>query len=243
MRKKLFCLLSMAVVIAAQSCFVLETVRGNKSIVSQEIDVSDYTEIYCSIPPGEIVYLQAPDETPYFQITTDENILPLLEIEATGNRLNIKCKNNTNILPSKLTIHTHSSHLNKVELTGSGKVYLKGKIESDDMHIRITGLGKVISDDLSCEKAHLTITGSGDIELNGSGDEVSCHITGLGNIDISAYPVRTADCLVTGSGDVLTCVTDKLTAKITGLGNIKYKGEPAEKNIQITGLGKVKQIK
>jgi hypothetical protein len=190
-----------------------------------------------------LLYRQTSDETPYLQITVDENILPLLEIEATGNRLKIKCEDNVNIRPSQLTVHTNSSHLNKVEVTGSGKVYLKGKIESNDMNIRITGSGKVVSDDLSCEKTHLSVTGSGNIELEGSGDEVSCKITGSGDIDVSAYPARNVDCLVTGSGDVVTYVKDKLNAKVTGSGDIRYKGNPQETTIRVTGSGDIKQIK
>ncbi|MDR1227237.1 MAG: DUF2807 domain-containing protein [Prevotellaceae bacterium] len=245
--KKLFCILSMTAIaaqaIAAQSCSTLENIKGNKNIVSREIDISDYAEIYFSVP-CEVTYLQTPDKAPYLQIATDENILPLLEIEVTGNRLSIKCsKQNTNLKPSRLTIHTSSSHLSKVEVAGWGKVHLKEKIKSGDMSISLAGWGEVASDDLSCEKIRLDISGSGKVALKGIGSEVSCKIAGSGNIDLSAYPAQNVDCGISGSGDVLVYAENKLTAKIAGSGKIRYKGNPPVTNIQVAGSGTVKSIK
>jgi hypothetical protein len=254
--KKLFCILSMAAFIF-QSCLVIyvsedknsasksenlktKMVKGDKNIVEKKFTLSDYSEIYSSIP-GEIVYRQMPAETPYLQITADENILPLIEIAADKNYLKIKSKQN--IRPSQLTVYTNSSHLNKVEVTGSGKVYLKESVQSDDMNILVTGSGEVISDDLSCKKIRLAVTGSGNIELTGSGDEASCSITGSGDVDLSGYPVRDVNCKVSGSGDVTVYAKEKLTVEVAGSGSIKYKGNPSEINRRINGSGSIKQIK
>ncbi|MDR1022184.1 MAG: DUF2807 domain-containing protein [Prevotellaceae bacterium] len=240
--KKLFCILSMAAV-AAQSCSTLENIKGSKNIVSREVDISDYAEIYFSVP-CEVVYLQTPDKAPYLQIATDENILPLLEIEVTGNRLSVKCsKQNTNLKPSQLTIHTSSSRLSRVEVAGWGKVHLKEKVKPSDMSISLAGWGEVASDDLSCEKIRLVISGSGKVELKGTGNEVSCKIDGSGNIDLSAYPAQNVDCRISGSGNVLAYAKDKLTAQIAGSGKIRYKGNPPVTDIQVAGSGTVKSIK
>jgi hypothetical protein len=256
-KKKLFFILSIMTLVT-QSCINIyvseqgastsgsgvfkKTVKGNKIIVNKEINISDYAEIYFSIP-GKMVYRQTPDKTPYLQITTDENILPLLEIETTTNHLKIRCKNNTNINPSQLIIYTNSSYLSKVEAAGSGTVHLKEEIKSANMNIRISGSGKVVSDDLSCEKIQVAVTGSGKVELRGSGGgEASYTVTGSGNIDISNYPARNVNCRVTGSGNVFVYAEDKLTAEVTGSGNIKYKGNPAT-NVRVTGSGNIKQIK
>jgi hypothetical protein len=241
MKKQLFCILSVVATVIP-SCNTLETVRGNKNTVDKEIDVSDYTKIDISVP-GELVYLQTPDKAPYLQITVDENILPLLEIETAGERLKIRCRKNTNIRPSRLIVHTGSSHLSKVGVTGSGKIHLKDEVKSGDMTIGITGPGTVISDALSCEKMRLTVTGSGKIKLKGTGGEASCTVTGSGDIDVSACPVRSADCRVTGSGDVLVCAEDKLTATVAGSGNIGYRGNPPEINVRVTGSGNIRQVK
>jgi hypothetical protein len=258
-RKNLFCSLLVAATVG-QSCIVIEipangdftseyentfkskTVKGDRNVVNKEITVSDYAEIICSVP-GEIVYLQEPDKTPYLQITTDENILPFLEIETTKNCVQIKCRKNANIRPSQLTIHTHSSHLNKVEVSGSGTVHLKKDVQSGDMGIRISGSGRVVSDNLSCENTHLSVTGSGRIELKGAGDKATYAVTGSGNIDAFAYRVRDVNCRVTGSGNVLAYAEDKLTAEITGSGIVKYMGNPPTTNTRVTGSGNIKQIK
>jgi hypothetical protein len=217
-------------------------IRGNGQIIREEVAVSDYSEIHLSVP-GEILYRQAPDNEPYLEIVADENILPLLEIESVKNCLKIKCRDNKNIHPSQLTVYTNSSYLSRIEVAGSGKVHLKEKVESSDMGIRISGSGKVVSDDLSCEKIRLAITGSGNIKLQGTGGNASCTITGSGNIDVSGYPVRNANCRITGSGKALACAEEKLTAEITGSGHVEYRGNPQIINTRITGSGNIIKLK
>jgi DUF4097 and DUF4098 domain-containing protein YvlB len=199
---------------------------------------SIYSEIHLSIP-GELVYQQKPDNKPYLQIATDDNILPLLEFEISKNRLRIKCKDNANIRPSQLIVYTHSSYLNRIELAGSGKVHLKEKVKSKDMVIRISGSGKVVSDDLSCEKVQLSVTGSGNIKLKGVGDDAACTITGSGNIDVSGYTARNVNCMITGSGNAVVFAEEKLAATVTGSGNVKYKGNPPTINTHLTGSGNI----
>lgn len=250
--------MSLATILTLQSCLVIyvprdegstssgifksKTVKGSQNLVDTKIAVLDYSKIRFSVP-GKVIYRQTPDKTPYLQITTDENIFPLLEIETVDNYLKIKCKNHTNIRPSQLTVHTNSPYLNKIEVAGSGEIYLKEKVKIHDLDIRISGSGKVVSDDLSCEKTRLTVTGSGSVRLNGTGGDVSCEITGSGNIDASGYTAGNADCRVNGSGNMVVSSEEKLTASITGSGSIRYKGNPQTVNRQITGSGSIKQIK
>jgi hypothetical protein len=103
------CILLMAATIAPSCVAFSETVKGNKNIVSKTFDISDYTEI-CFTLPGEMVYRKTADKAPSLQITTDENILPLLEVEVEKGYLKIKRKEHTaNIKPSQLIVYSTSS--------------------------------------------------------------------------------------------------------------------------------------
>ncbi|MDR1372487.1 MAG: DUF2807 domain-containing protein [Dysgonamonadaceae bacterium] len=241
-KKHLINILSMTFIFTTHSCMISDTVRGNRNIISEEINVSDYTKIYFSVP-GDLVYRQTQDKAPYLKITADENILPLLEIKATGNSLEIKCRDNTNISPSRLTVHTGSTRMSEAKIAGSGEIHLKDEVKSDDMGIYITGSGTVMSDALSCEKMQISISGSGEITLKGTGGEASCSISGSGDIDASAFPVQDMDCRISGSGDALVCVKNKLTARVTGSGNIQYTGNPSETDTRVTGSGDIRKKK
>lgn len=222
-----------------QSCnSPLNTVKGDGVIIEKEIAVSDYSEIHLETP-GEIVYRQMQDSTPSFRICTDENILPLLDIEVDGACLKIKCKNHVNIRPSQLKVYTCSAHLNGLKVVGSGRVYLSEKITSDRMSIRIDGSGDIASDDLSCKDMEMNIYGSGNIRLKGSGDCVSCSISGSGNVRAFDFPAREMTCKISGSGNMDVHAREKLTAKVSGSGSIRYTGNP-EIDAKVSGSGRIR---
>jgi hypothetical protein len=234
--KHLYLYLSSIINIHSCNSFSKAT-KGDKIIIEKGIAVSDYSEIHFGVP-GEIVYRQMQDSTPSFSISTDENILPLLDIEVDGACLKIKCKNHVNIRPSQLKIYTCSAHLNGLKVAGSGKVYLSEKITSDGMSIHISGSGDIASDDLSCKEMEMNISGSGNIRLKGSGDRVYCFISGSGNIRASDFVAREMACKISGSGDMDVHVSDILTAKVSGSGSIRYTGNP-QIDTKVSGSGKI----
>jgi hypothetical protein len=130
-------------------------------------------------------------------------------------------KGNRSIHPSQLTVYTNSRQLDGARLTGSGQI---------------------VSEGLYSEEIRLTVAGSGNIRLSGTGNHASCRIAGSGNVDISDYPVLSADCIIAGSGTVLAFTNEELTATVSGSGNIRYRGKPSKTNIRVAGFGNVKAI-
>jgi hypothetical protein len=229
---------SVFIMIMYSSCSLFYPIKGNKGIIEKDIAVSDYSEIHFGVP-GELVYRQMQEDTLSFRISTDENILPLLDIEVDGTCLKIKCKNHVNIHPSQMRIYTCSAHLNGLRLSGSGRVYLKEKITSDRMSILVSGSGDVASDDLSCKEMDMNISGSGNIRLKGSAVCVSCSISGSGNVHAFDFVAQEMTCKVSGSGNMNIHVGEKLTARVSGSGNIRYRGNP-QKDIRSSGSGRIK---
>ena len=233
-----------AIVLVLQSCSINQftsSIKGNKTIIQEEISISNYSAIDLSVP-GKVIYQQTKGEGSYLQIKVDENILPLIDITVKNNCLTIKAKDNENIDPSMLTITTNSRDLDRINLSGSGTIHLTGKINTNNMNVSISGSGDIISDDLHSESIDLKVTGSGNATLNGTGKTARFSVTGSGDIHAYNYQVQKGHCRVTGSGDVYTHATESLNASVTGSGDIKYKGNPQTDN-RITGSGNIKQIK
>jgi len=84
-----------------------------------------------------------------------------------------------------------------------------------------------------------TLTGSGDIELQGKASLASFQLTGSGDIKASSFESDEAYAKVTGSGDIVLHSNSKLEAKITGSGDILCYGDPKIQQIQTTGSGEV----
>ncbi|MCD7973707.1 MAG: DUF2807 domain-containing protein [Candidatus Azobacteroides sp.] len=214
---------------------------GNKTIVTHEIPVEEYSGIELSTA-GEVLYRQAAGEAPYLEIITDENIFSLLVIQVVENRLVIKTKGGATVSPSQLTIHTNSSKLKDIKIDGSGKVVLTGEITSENMNMEITGSGKIEGERVNCRKSDLKITGPGTITLKGTGENLSCSIIGSGKIHMYEYMASKVTCKTTGSGEMEIYAGEELTSRTRGSGNVRYKGYPVKKNITNSGSGRTIQM-
>ncbi len=59
--------------------------------------------------------------------------------------------------------------------------------------------------------------------------------------DIDAYDLSSndADIRISGSGEIKISVKENLIARISGSGNIYYKGDPKKQDIKVSGSGNV----
>ena len=216
-------------------------VKGNHQIVNKTIAIDDYDEITLSVP-ADVVYRQISQDEPFLQVTVDENILPFVDISVRGKRLTIKSEDNVNLHPSRFVIYTNSRSLGKVSVIGSGDVSLEKAVNARDMKISVTGSGDLKTDSLYCENIDVSITGSGDVNLKGAATNAKYSITGSGDIQAYDYLVEKLDCQISGSGDIQAYVVANLIARISGSGNIRYKGNPESVDTKVTGSGDIRRV-
>ncbi len=229
--------LIMSVLIISQSC-AFHSVKGNGQITSNEIILNDYKEM--SIHGSKVVvYEQKADATPYIIIETDENIMPLLDIRSENGVLVIK--NEKNISPSSFKIYTNSTALEKVSSSGSSKIHLSGDINTPSLTVSVSGSGKVNGDNIICQDFRGTVSGSGNLKVNGSATNVRISTSGSGKVDVSEMPATTAECRISGSGTNIVNVSESLNASVSGSGKVNYIGSP-EVNSSVSGSGKVRPI-
>jgi len=86
----------------------------------------------------------------------------------------------------------------EIRITGSGNMELEGFM--DQLNATLTGSGDLKASNLQTANADLTITGSGNINVNIE-DELSARITGSGDIHYSGNP-RLGELRTTGSGNI-----------------------------------------
>jgi hypothetical protein len=222
-----------------QSCLVdFKTVKGNGTIVNEELVIEDYNEISIS-SFADVIYEQRTWDQPFLQISVDENILPFLDIKVKDEKLIIRSKDNTNISPTRFKVYTNSSILNKAKISGSGNMHLKGEINTDNIEIGISGSGTLATDSLYCDKFDLWISGSGKANLKGVCNNASFKISGSGKIMAFDYQVQDLKCTISGSGTMKIHVNNSINAAVSGSGNIKYRGNPHKIDQRVSGSGNV----
>jgi len=211
-------------------------VRGNGKMITKTRTVSDYDKI--SAGGSFDVKLVAGTEGKV-TIYIDENLLPYLITEVVNNKLKIKWKKGVNISSrSNILMTVPFKDIDEVSLAGSGDVYSEDVIKANSFKTALAGSGdiklKVDASDIVSK-----IAGSGDIALIGNTNTLSCSIAGSG--DIQAYELISNDASVNiaGSGGVKLNVKDNLKARISGSGNIYYKGNPKKQDVKVNGSGNV----
>jgi hypothetical protein len=138
---------------------------------------------------GEIIYQQLSEETPYFQITTDENILPHLDLKVENNCLIIS-RNDTLIAPSRLVIYTNSRNLNQITLRDSASIHLEGEVNALQMNMTVAEKAKVTADSLFCREIRVDADGYGNIKLTGAATQGAFRTKGNAAIDLHDFVVE-----------------------------------------------------
>ncbi|MDR2804537.1 MAG: DUF2807 domain-containing protein [Dysgonamonadaceae bacterium] len=219
-----------------------KSLKGNRQIVHEEMAIDDYESISLNLP-AEVIYRHIPQEKPFLQVSVDENLLPLLDISVHNGRLTLNQKENIGLQASHFVIYTNSRHLSRVSIGGSGNVVLEKEVNAQNMEIVISGSGNLKTDSLYCELLDVQISGAGDADLNGAATRAQYAISGAGDIHAFDYLVEDLDCRISGAGDIRAYVDKKLYARISGTGNIRYKGSPETVDKQVSGLGSISQTK
>lgn len=173
------------------------------------------------------------------ELQAESNLMEYLETEVSGGHLKISVKRGVNLRPTApIRIIVPFKDLDAVTLTGSGGLRSRDVISAREFKVSVTGSGNM---NLNVKTQNLkgSVTGSGDIQLNGTAENFECSVTGSG--DFLAYDLKaeSVEASVTGSGDVEVSVKDELHARVSGSGDVTYRGNPEKQNFKTSGSGSV----
>ena len=215
-----------------------DVIKGNGDIVTETRDEKDFTGVNVSVPgkinvkPGSIFKVE---------VGVEENLLPYLktEVESDGD-LHIYFSEEVRDVDG-LVISVTMPVLKKIQLNGSAELVTNGIFEGPSLDLNVSGSGEVRMNFIDYDAIDIQLSGSGYIELEGTGGELQAHISGSGDIVALDCPVREAEVHVSGSGTAKVDVAQKLTAHISGSGDVYYEGSPVVDS-HISGSGRVVKI-
>ena len=214
-----------------------EKIKGNGNVITTERSIDSYDKIASS---GSFDIILVSGTEGELSIEMEENLVPYLITEVKNNELKIHWKKGANIShrkPVKITVPIKDIY--EISQSGSGSVISKTTLKGSDLKLSISGSGDV---ELDVESTNITsyLSGSGTINLNGKTDTFDCSVSGSGNIGSYDLTVsNNLDAKVSGSGNIKVTVNGSLNARVSGSGNVKYKGNPTTEVIKVSGSGNV----
>ncbi len=155
-------------------------------------------------------------------LDADDNVLPLVNTEVRGDTLVIRLKGSFRDKSGHgihVTISTPT--LSALQVGGACTAQIAG-VSGPTFDVEIRGAANVTADG-STEHATVGVSGSGDINLE-------------------KLTAKTADVDVAGAGNVTLHVTEALNAKVSGVGNVRYSGNPPKVEQKVHGIGRIEPI-
>ena len=214
-----------------------EKIKGNGNVITTERTTDSYDKIASS---GSFNIVLVSGTEGKLSIDIEENLVAYLITEVKNNELKIYWKKGTNVShkkPVKVTVPIKDIY--EIAQSGSGSIVSKTTVKGSDLKISVSGSGDV---ELQVKSTNITsyLSGSGTIDLNGTTDTFDCSISGSGNIGGYDLTVnKAANAKISGSGNAKATVNGSLNARVSGSGNFRYKGKPTTETIKVSGSGNV----
>ena len=114
-------------------------------------------------------------------------------------------------------------------------------IESPKFTVKLSGSGD-LKLDVKTTDFEANLSGSGDVVLTGNSDNFTSKISGSGDVVAVDLFTKKANLTISGSGDMKINCTQSLYARVSGSGDIGYKGNPESKDTKVSGSGEISKI-
>lgn len=209
-------------------CFSLSTSQAQLPGEFSGIKASD---------PVNIVVFQGGENT--VTIDAPENIREKIKTRTEGEILVISADEKIKS-GETVTVSISVKSLKRLEISGTAEIRSENQLSCDTLHIESNGAGN-INLDVKANGIKTKITGAGDIQLKGSARYLDASVSGAGELKAFHLETEKAKVRVSGAGDVKINVSQSLDANVSGAGSVIYKGEPADRNVNISGAGSVRQ--
>ena len=220
-------------------CFIVVSVVaiGQKK---ETRSVGSFTEISLGISAN--VYLKQ-GNTIHLELEGYEEDLQKIITEVDGDRLRIKHDGKWfgGWKQEKVNIYITMPIIEGLSVSGSGDIVGEGKFKSNHLDLSISGSGD-IDLDIETGDVEVSISGSGDIKLAGKCDLVDVRISGSGKFDAREMVAKSCEIKIAGSGTCYVHATESIESKVSGSGDIYYLGDPKQVNNSSAGSGKIKKM-
>lgn len=231
--KPFFTLLALPIVFLA-SC--LAPIKGNGIVEEETRAIEEFTKL--SISGSYEVFIRQ-GTTCELKIEADENLLPLILTENSGDWLKIRTEQP--IMKAKsLKLYISVIDIDNIDISGAVKLKSKGVINGKSLDLDLSGAGE-IDMDLYVNELNLDLSGGTETHLRGGAEKLNVDIAGAGQLEADELQTSICNIDISGAGEANLFVTEELDADISGAGEIRYKGHP-QVNKDISGAGSIISI-
>ncbi|EAR01911.1 head GIN domain-containing protein [Maribacter sp. HTCC2170] len=214
-------------------------VNGNGKVVTIDRSTGDYDAVAVS---GWFDVDLVDGNEGNVTLKGESNLLEHIKTEVKDGKLVIKVEKGYNLKPSNWKDGIHVTvpveSINAVSLSGSGDIVGKKTIKAGKFKTSMSGSGDITLA-IEASSINASMSGSGDINLSGSTTDFDVTISGSGDIKAYDLDADNVDATVSGSADIKVTAKERLKARVSGSGDIHYKGNPEKVDTKTSGSGDI----
>ena len=225
MKKVLFLMMS---VFALTSCKIdlkdwnsTNLIEASDNVVTKEYKLKPFEKVHMRCV-GAVELIQDEKKSGTVELTAPENYIELYKFENNGNELEI------DFAKQHINIHTRNVKI---------KVYT-----NDLLALKNSGASSIKMDSLDTDKIEIVNSGVGSITIGGLADDVTLHNSGVGSINAENLKALNVKANVSGVGSITCYASERIEGKVTGVGSLKYAGNPKHKDNKRTGVGSISEM-
>ena len=222
-------LLCLAPVVLAAGCIIvidetgthwgsyndIETITGSGVAVTEERTVADFTRIEVGGSPDIVVEVGGEKRV---EVTADDNLVGFIRTRVENGTLEVGMDSGSYSFRKGPDLLVVVPSLEQIGLSGSSDA-------------KVTGV--------SGDHFKATVSGSADLTVAGTTDRLEASVSGSGTLNLFELEAQHVNVRVSGSGDANVAVHQSLEAKVTGSGDVRYRGDPPRTSTSVSGSGTV----
>lgn len=216
--------------------YALHGIRGNGNVIKQTRELSSFNSL--EVGGAFRVYLTQGDKESAV-IEADENLMEVIQTEVRGGKLVIHTSED--IQESRaLNVYLTFKSLDQLDISGACHLSSENKLTFENLDIECSGASDVELK-MSAKDLDLDFSGASQVNLFGNALSVSLDLSGASDLDAIDLEAEKYDADISGASHAKIYVKNELTTDVSGAASLKYKGEPAVVNNDISGAASVKK--
>ena len=129
--------------------------------------------------------------------------------------------------------------LEEIDVSSAAYVSTESTISSDRMEMDVSSAGKA---DLifNVGQMEVDVSSAGNLRAEGEVDEIEVDVSSAGSMSAYDLECKNADLAASSAGSIKITVTEKIDARASSGGSIRYKGNPEKERVSSSAGGSVK---
>jgi hypothetical protein len=213
-------------------------VNGDGHSTTESRRVEDYRKVSLE-GDMDIEFTQGPLQD--VVVEADENLQHYIDIRNSGDELIVGVKDGFWLSShTGIKVRLHAPNVHGFSVPGHGNVILENGVQTNDpVSLNVSGDGN-IKGAINSPSVKTDISGAGNVEVTGDTRDLDVNISGAGKYDGESLHSENAKVDISGAGDAKLHASVKLHATISGMGKVRYRGNP-EVTSDVSGAGNIKQ--